>query len=106
MKSLAIHPIQKINIVRHILAEDGTFPNNGLLPLLLYRQALNIEDDKETDTIKEILESNNWTNPWVDSIFDYQHYHSTAHEVLMIIQGSSQVQFGGPNGIILTIEKR
>ena len=52
-------PIQKINIARHILAEDGTFPNNGLLPLLLYRQALNIEDDKETDTIKESSRATN-----------------------------------------------
>jgi uncharacterized protein YjlB len=107
MKSLVdtIQPIQKINIVRPILAEDGAFPNNGLLPLMLYRQALSIDDDKGTDIVKEILETNSWTNSWVDGIYDYQHYHSTAHEVLVAIKGSAQVQFGGPNGITLTIEK-
>lgn len=101
----AIQPIQKINIVRPLLTEDGAFPNNGLLPLMLYRQAVRIDDDKPADIVKEILETNSWTNSWVDGVYDYHHYHSTAHEVLVVIKGSAQVQFGGPNGITLTIEK-
>lgn len=33
MKSLvkATRPLQHINMLRHILTDDGTFPNNGLL---------------------------------------------------------------------------
>jgi uncharacterized protein YjlB len=107
MKSLveAIQPIQHINIIRHILTEDGAFPNNGLLPLLLYREAFQIPENNETNVIKEILETNNWTNAWEDSIYDFHHYHSTAHEVLVITKGSARVQFGGPNGITLTLER-
>ena|SRR5688572_13598086 len=106
MKSLleTVQPIQKLNIVRHILTADDAFPNNGLLPLLLYRQAFSIAEN-ETDTIKEIFATNRWTNSWVNGIYDYHHYHSTAHEVLVALRGSARVQFGGPNGVTLTFEK-
>lgn len=36
-------------------------------------------------------------------VFEYHHYHSTAWEALLCIQGEARVQFGGPNGPILTI---
>ncbi len=101
MKSLveATRPIQHINIIRNIVTEDGAFPNNGLLPLLLYRQACQV---LESDTIRELLETNGWTNAWINGIY---HYHSTAHEVLVMLEGSARVQFGGPNGITLDVEK-
>lgn len=107
MKSLvdALPPIQKLNIIRNILPEDGPFPNNALLPLLLYKEAFQISDRQDTETIKEILETNSWTNSWVDGILSEHHYHSTAHEVLVALKGSARVQFGGPNGITLMFEK-
>lgn len=106
MKSLvdALQPIQKLNIARHLLSADGEFPNNGLLPLLHYPEAFNT-DESNGNMIKEILETNSWTNAWVDGIYDYHHYHSTAHEVLVVLKGSARVQFGGPNGITLVLEK-
>ena len=110
MKSLVdlLQPIQKMNIVRNILTEDGNFPNNGLLPLLVYRGAFLFNNEKESDTIdivKEILETNSWANSWIDGIYDYHHYHSTAHEILVILNGSCRVQFGGVNGSTLNLEK-
>lgn len=107
MKSLvdAVHPIQKLNITRELLAEDGSFPNNGLLPLLHYRQAFQVSPEDDVDIIKELLETNGWNNTWVDSIYDEHHYHSTAHEVLIALRGSARVQFGGPNGVALMFEK-
>jgi uncharacterized protein YjlB len=105
MKSLVddLAPIQNLNIARHMLAEDDGFPNNGRLPLLLYREAVLIRGN-DIATIKEILETNSWTDCWVDGIYDYHHYHSTAHEVLIALSGSARIQFGGPNGISLTFE--
>lgn len=104
MKSLleAVQPIQKLNITRDILTEDNAFPNNGLLPLLHYERALQLSDGDDSSVVKEILETNGWTNSWVDGIYNYHHYHSTAHEVLVALKGSAQVQFGGPNGIALS----
>ena len=107
MKSLVdiLRPIQKMNIVRDIVTEDGNFPNNGRLPLLVYLGAFQIGEENETETIKELLETNSWTNAWVNGIYDYHHYHSTAHEILVTLNGSCRVQFGGPNGITLNLEK-
>jgi len=107
MKSLVevIQPIQNLNIVRHIFTEDSGFPNNGLLPVLLYKEALHGIKKHDTETVKEILESNSWTTSWINNIFDYHHYHSIAHEVLVVLMGMARVQFGGPNGITLSIEK-
>lgn len=106
MKSLAeaTHPIQKINIISNLLTEDSSFPNNGLLPLLLYRQACQVENGIDADTIRELLETNRWTDSWINGIYDYHHFHSTAHEVLVALNGSARVQFGGPNGITLDFE--
>jgi uncharacterized protein YjlB len=107
MKTLVevIRPIQQLNIIRNIIAEDGPFPNNNLLPLMLFRQAVAIEDEDSAGTVKELLETNRWTDSWVNGIYGEHHFHSTAHEVLVAMRGSARVQFGGPNGIILTFEK-
>lgn len=108
MRSLidALQTIQKLNIARHLLSADGDYPNNGLLPLLHYPSVLNVDESNEgSETIKEILETNSWTNVWINGIYDYHHYHSTAHEVLVVMTGSARVQFGGPNGITLVLEK-
>lgn len=107
MKSLVevLQPIQKLNILRDNITEDGAFPNNGLLPLLVYRQAFPRLTESDTDVIKELLETNSWSDSWINGIYDYHHYHSTAHEVLVILKGSARVQFGGANGITVPVEK-
>lgn len=105
MKSLVdiLQPLQNLNILRHIFPEDDSFPNNGLLPLLVYKNAFASEVD--TQTIKELLETNSWRDSWVNGIYDYHHYHSTAHEVLVVLKGTARVQFGGPNGIAISVDK-
>jgi uncharacterized protein YjlB len=104
MKSLeqATAAIQQVNIIRHLLTDDGQFPNNGLLPLIVYKGALEIADGK---TVEALFESNQWTNAWQDGILDYHHYHSVTHEVLGVISGNARVQFGGPTGITLEVTK-
>lgn len=106
MKSLveSVNPIQHVNIIRHLLTDDGTFPNNGQLSLLVYRNALRIESKSAGSDVEHLFESNGWSNSWEDGVFDYHHYHSIAHEVLGIISGSSRIQFGGPQGISLMLE--
>jgi uncharacterized protein YjlB len=97
--------LQNINIIRHLIADDGTFPNNGLLPLLAYQKALELKGNDEGKKVIDFFETNGWVNAWENGVYDYHHYHSTAHEVLGIIQGSARIQFGGPGGIALLLEK-
>ncbi|PAF20842.1 hypothetical protein CHH69_10170 [Terribacillus saccharophilus] len=79
--------------------DDGTYPNNKL-PVLYYRNAIN-----HTDTMRELFNSNQWRNSWVNGIFPYHHYHSTAHEVLGVLSGHATVQLGGPDGEQLHISR-
>ena len=39
-----------------------------------------------------------WLGAWVDGIYAFHHFHSTAHEVLGIVAGSASVILGGPKG--------
>ena len=106
MKSLVdiTRPIQKLNIISNILIEDGPFPNNALLPLLLYRHACRMDGNSD-DIIRELLETNSWGSTWIDGIYNEHHFHTTTHEVLVAMSGSARVQFGGPNGVTLDFEK-
>jgi uncharacterized protein YjlB len=105
MKSLdnLTTPIQQLNIIRYTLPDDGTFPNNPKVPLLIYQQCLCTDDG---DEIEELFETNRWVNSWQDGILDYHHYHSTAHEVLAVFRGQARLQFGGPSGPTVSVSPR
>ena len=89
----------------HHLQDDGVFPNNATLPLIIYQQAIELPEDDPALTIEQVFKANRWVNSWRNGIYDYHHYHSTAHEVLGISQGWVTVQLGGPQGITATLEK-
>lgn len=84
------------------LEDDGSIPNNSTLPLLVYEQALP-KDKMESSSCKQLLSQHGWTGAWLNGIYDYHHYHSTAHEVLAVISGNAEVIFGGPEGEILEV---
>ena len=86
-----------------ILTDDGVFPNNRKLPLLVYRRVLSLDAPDRIAQVRAIFAENGWGGSWVNSIFDYHHYHSTAHEVLAICGGWAEVCFGGEHGITLTL---
>lgn len=81
--------------------DDGTIPNNPALPLLVYRGAL---EPCDAEAVQQRFRDHQWSDTWVNGVFDWHHYHSTAHEVLGCIGGSAKVQFGGESGEAFTIE--
>lgn len=83
--------------------DDGSIPNNPELPLVLYRRGLE-KEDRNPSSVKRLLNRNGWTGAWINGIYSYHHYHSTAHEVLVVFRGSAEVQFGGKQGEILEIQ--
>lgn len=79
------------------LTANGWMPNNPLLPVILYRRALDVADD-DPARFEALVARTGWPAQWRNGIYDYHHYHSTAHEVLGIVRGSVDVVLGGPGG--------
>ena len=85
------------------LEDDGTIPNNPELPLLIYQAAFDLNCLRSPLRIEEVLKQNGWSGTWRNGIYAYHHYHSTAHEVLAVYDGSATVKMGGEHGVLLTI---
>lgn len=84
--------------------DDGTFPNNEALPVIVYRSALAFGDHSRAALIEEVFQANGWGGLWRNGIYNYHHYHSTAHEVLGVADGAARVQLGGENGRVFEVE--
>ena len=87
------------------LSENGNFPNNTGLPVLLYKNVFNFLNNDPASTIEKVLAENNWSGSWRNGIYSFHHYHSTAHEALGVYAGWAEVQLGGPDSETLRIEK-
>ena len=81
----------------YVFQDDGIVPNNRL-PLIVRQGAVTPDASDPASAFERTFAKNGWTNSWRNGIYDYQHYHSTAHEALGIAIGSATVQFGGENG--------
>lgn len=93
----------EVKIIALQLEENEPFPNNTKLPVLLYR---NVFGSSATPEIMEkTLADNNWKGSWRNGIYNFQHYHSTAHEALAVYSGWAEVQLGGPGSETVRIEK-
>ncbi len=89
-------------VASYTLEDDGTFPNNATLPLVVYRGAFYLPDTDPAAVIEMVFSAHQWGRSWRNGIFRFHHYHSTAHEVLGVYRGSARVQFGGENGVVIT----
>jgi uncharacterized protein YjlB len=98
-------PKLKSSVAVYYVGDDGVFPNNVKLPVLFYKSILKLPSFFPGNAVKNLFRENGWSNGWKDSVYDYHHYHSITHEVLGVYKGKTQVQLGGDNGIILTLEK-
>lgn len=79
------------------LSRNGWMPNNEHLPVLLYRSAFATNADTAS-AMEATFERNGWTPQWRNGVYDFHHYHSTAHEVLGFAAGRGRIVLGGEGG--------
>lgn len=83
------------NAAVYMFGDDGRFPNDQRLPLVLYQNAVKLPQRDPAAIFEEIFHANQWDSSWRKGIYPYHHYHSTAHEVLGISCGEAAVRLGG-----------
>jgi uncharacterized protein YjlB len=85
--------------------DDGLVPNHPRWPLIIYRSAVDLDEQHDpAAVIEDMFEANGWGDTWRDGIYDYVHYHSRIHEALGIARGRGRVRFGGNKGRIFRLK--
>jgi uncharacterized protein YjlB len=85
------------------LSRNGWMPNNEQLPALLYRNAIPVEGSDPAALFEKQFERNGWPPQWRDGVYEFHHYHSTAHEVLGFAAGHAKLILGGENGHVVEV---
>ncbi|RJS93283.1 cupin domain-containing protein [Salinisphaera sp. Q1T1-3] len=82
--------------------DDGRTPNNAW-PVVMHHAVLAASESAPAAALERLLAHHDWPPQWRGGVFDYHHYHSTAHEVLAVATGSARLQLGGEAGQQITI---
>ena len=82
-----------------VLEDDGSIPNSPL-PVLVYPGVLT---QAQPEAVIARFARHGWRGAWINGIYPFHHYHSTAHEVLGCVAGWARVQLGGPHGVSETL---
>ncbi len=89
-----------------LLTRRDWVPNHPWFPVLIYRNVPGIADANDSAVALETLfKDNGWPPRWRSAIYDYHHYHSTAHEVLGVARGAATLELGGPDGEELDVRR-
>jgi uncharacterized protein YjlB len=77
---------------------------NSQLPVLVFRSALPQQLARKAEVFRKTFKSHGWKGVWTDTIYDYTHFHSNAHEVLGIAEGKVALKLGGSSGRIFHLK--
>lgn len=70
-------------------------PNHPRFAVLFYR---GVEAAAAGAAARALFADHGWGGSWVDGVFDFDHFHSTSHEVLAVVAGGATLELGGPQG--------
>ena len=74
----------------------GGWVPNSRLPVVVVRGAL--DGPVEDGLVYALYRANGWGGTWTWTVYDFHHYHSTAHEALAVAAGAALLMLGGPEG--------
>jgi uncharacterized protein YjlB len=78
-------------------------PNNERLPVVIYHGAFEAAGADPALIFEQAFERNGWPPQWRNGVYDFHHYHSTAHEVLGFVRGQGRLMLGGEGGHEITV---
>lgn len=88
--------------------DAGAFPNHPTLPVLVYKRARSPADAGGTEALagwfEQIWPQHGWHPAWRYGVYDFPHYHSTAHEALGVYRGHASLRLGDHVGVTLVVE--
>jgi len=91
--------VRDVSPVSLLLRGDGEVPNNPQLEVMHYPQVLDSHDASLASQFEALFAQHEWPPAWRNGIFDFHHFHSTAHEALGIYSGEVTVRLGGEGGV-------
>ena len=86
-----------------LLNADHETPNNAVLPVLLYPSVVRLPSTEPAELFEVLFSCNEWPAAWRNGVFDYHHFHTTAHEALGVYSGEVTVQLGGSEGVSVDV---
>jgi uncharacterized protein YjlB len=89
---------------RKLYFARGSDVPNSTLPALLFRSVVAPNAGGKSQSFRQAFRKNGWTGLWTDTIYDYTHFHSNAHEVLGIAEGKVTVKLGGEDGRLFRLK--
>ncbi|SER72343.1 Uncharacterized protein YjlB [Propionibacterium cyclohexanicum] len=81
---------------KHVIADSPTNPGNSV-PVLHYRQAVQSTGDLTVE-FDQLFTRHRWLGAWTAQLYDVDHVHPDAFEVLGIVRGEGVVVCGGVPG--------
>lgn len=86
--------------------DAGEIPNNAALPVLIYKAAARRAGGPEelAAWLEQEWPKHGWRAAWRWGVYDFPHYHSTAHEILGVYRGHATLRLGHTAGTTIDAE--
>ena len=100
------HTRKQVSNLKTLMLEPNDWvPNNPLLPVIIYQNAISITGADLAALFEKTFTAHGWPPQWRDGVYDYHHYHTEGHEVLGVVSGQARLMLGGPDGHVVKVNK-